>query len=196
MEAAIWRAIDKIQSAYERRIVGNYRTALDAIRAALSKLYETYADSDGVLTYAEMTKYNRLKGLHDKIVEIMGPVFSKDGQLVGKLARVQYEEGFFRHAWSIDNQAGTALSWGLPSVKAIDAAVNAAEFRALRDIAIQRLRGEGVLGIERVITQGLIQGQSYPKMAGKLKEFVDGNAAQFLRIARTEGHRAAVLGSQ
>lgn len=196
METAIWRAIDKIQNAYERRMVSIYKTALDEIRSLLSKLYVKYADSDGVLTYAEMTKYNRLKAVHDSIVEIIGPVFSKNSTLVDKLAMVQYEEGFFRHAWSIDNQAGVSLSWGMPDPKAIDAAVNAAEFRALRDIAIKRLRGEGVLGIDRVITQGLIQGQSYPKMARKLKDYVDGNAAQLLRIARTEGHRASVIGSQ
>lgn len=196
MEAAIWRAIAAIQNAYDRKIVGNYRVALEEIRGMLAKLYEKYADSDGVLTYAEMTKYNRLKALHANIMDILGPVYSKNDALVKKLATVEYEAGFFRHAWSIDNQAGVSLSWGLPAPKMIDAAVNAAEFRALRDIAIKRLRGEGVLGIDRVITQGLIQGQSYPKMARKLKEYVDGNLTQFLRIARTEGHRASVIGSQ
>jgi SPP1 gp7 family putative phage head morphogenesis protein len=66
----------------------------------------------------------------------------------------------------------------------------------LRDISFKRLRGDFALQVDRVITQGLIQGHSYPKMAKAIKEMVvERNATDAVRIARTEGHRAAVQGA-
>lgn len=195
MYEAIYKAIDSIQNEYERKLTRNYRVALDAIRVDLSKLYEKYA-TDGVLTYAEMSKYNRLKGLHDQVVEIMGPVFSKNGKLVDKLTRVQYEEAFYRNAWAIDQQAGVNLKWGLLNTDTVEAAVNGGKWRALHDIAIKDARGLTVDAIDRVITQGLIKGESYPKMARTLKDVFAKKTYEYLRIARTEGQRAATMGTQ
>jgi hypothetical protein len=194
-EAAIRRAIESLQSGYERRIMQNYRDGLNGIRDALSVLYEKYA-SDGVLTYSEMTRYNRLKGLHDQLVEIMGPVFSKNGQLVEKLTRVQYQESFYRYAWAIDQTAGVELKWGLLNEKTVEAAVGMGPYRELRGIAIKNARGTTLAQIDRTITQGLIRGESYPNMAKALKGVLDRRASDYLMIARTEGQRAAVIGQQ
>ena len=106
----------------ERQILINYKIALDGIRVELSKVYEKYAKA-GALTYAEMTKYNRLKNLHDQLTGTMGTVLSKNGRLVNKLAEVQYQESFFMHAWAIDQSAGVNLRWGLLNEKAVKAAV-------------------------------------------------------------------------
>ena len=195
MEAAVSRAIDQIQNSFERRITHNYRDALNDIRVSLSVLYEKYA-SKGVLTYAEMSRYNRLKSLHDQLVEILGPVFSKNGQLVEKLTRVQYNEAFYRHAWMIDQQAGVALKWGLMNPKMVEAAVSAGKWRALRDIAIKDARGLTLRAIDRTITQGLIKGESYPSMARALKDVFAKKTYEYMRIARTEGGRAAAMGAQ
>lgn len=194
LEKRIWRQINLIQNKTERALIANYKTALDEIRVVLSKVYERYAIA-GELTFAEMSKYNRLMGLQAQLMGILGPTLSKNGALIRKLSRVEYEEAFYRHGWAVDQNVGVALRWGKLNPKMIDAAVNAPEWRRLKKIAVKTWRADTMAKLDRTITQGLIQGQGYPKMMRALKNNVVGNsAANAMRIARTEGQRAAVQG--
>jgi len=194
LQKQVWRKIDLIEDRFERRLASNYRTALDEIRIALSKVYEKYAKA-GKLTHAEMSKYNRLTSLERQLAEILGPELGRNGRLLDKLATVQYEESFYRHAWALDQHTGVALKWGLLNPKQVEAAVKAGGWRELHDIAVKTWRGDTLAKLDRTITQGLIQGQSYPKMARAMKHNVlESSMSNALRIARTEGQRAAVQG--
>ncbi len=126
----------------------------------------------------------------------MGATLSKNGKIVEKLAEVQYEESFFMHGWAIDQAVGVQLRWGLLNEKAIEAAVKATSWYDLRKIALSKLRMDFATQIDRTITQGLIQGQSYQKMAKAIKKVADANASHAITIARTEGQRAQVMGQQ
>lgn len=188
-EKKIWKAIDSIQNEYERELMLNYKTALNKIRVSMSRIYERYAEK-GVLTHAEMTKFNRLDKLGKEMAGIMGPMFSKNGRLIDNLTKVQYEETFFRYGWAIEQEAQVNLNWGILNPKTIEAAVK----NDLALIAKKGVRQDGLLGIRRTVVQGLIRGDSYPKMARKIKRFIDRSASGYMTIARTEGQRAAVLG--
>ena len=189
LEKNIWRAIGAIENAAERKLLTNYKIALDQIRVVLSKTYEKYA-INGVLTHAEMSKFNRLMGLQTQLTEIMGPVYTKNAALTSKLAAVEYEQAFYRYEWALDQNSGVALKWG----KLNPATVKAAVTNDLAKIAKKGIRQDGLLGIQRTVTQGLIQGQSFPKMARGLKASIERSASGYMTIARTEGQRSAVLG--
>lgn len=181
---------------YERQALGHYAEALEAIRRDIAAIYERYS-VDGSLTYAEMSRYNRLAALEKQITEDLRPVFLKDRNLIEKMSRVQYEESFYRHAWAIDQQSGVALTWGLLRESDVIASVA----NPLRKIAETSLKQDGIASIRRVITQGLIRGQSYPQMARGIRNVVlsterDSIAVRAIRIVRTEGNRAMVLGQQ
>jgi len=191
LNAQIFAAIYKIQDAYERELFINCKMALDDIRASLSKVYEKYAKA-GKLTNAEMTKYNRMMNLHEELTGILGPTFSRNGRLIDKLAAVQYDEAFFRTEWAIDQSTGVALKWGLLKKEVVEQALK----NDLRKIALDGIKGDGLIGIRRVIAQGLTRGDSYPKMTRGVKQFIEREASGYLRIARTEGQRAAVMGQQ
>lgn len=190
-EQIVKNALDKRLTAYEREVIRNYAEALRDIRADIGKLYERYA-VNGVLTNAEMSKYNRLTALEAQITDDLGPVFRKNQALIEKMSRVEYEEAFYRYAWSIDQQTGVALKWGLLNTETVKAAVA----NPLRKIAETRLRQDGLIKIRRAVSQGLIRGSSYPKMMKEIKGAINGSAADALRIVRTEGQRAQVLGQQ
>jgi hypothetical protein len=185
------KALDARLSAYERQVAINYAEALKGIRNDIAKLYERYA-VNGKLTYAEMSKYNRLASLEAQIAEILRPMFGKIDRLVDKVGPLEYEEGFYRTAWAIDQQSGVALRWGLLNTKAVREAVA----NPLDKIAKTRLRQDGLTKINRAVTQGLIRGESYPNMARAIKSAIEGNAYDAMRIVRTEGQRAQVLGQQ
>ena len=193
LQTGIWKTIDRIENVYTREAMLNYKIALDEIRVELSKVYERYAIK-GVLTHAEMSRFNRLDKLHSQLSDILGPTLSRNGRLVENLRKVQYQESFYRHGWAINQSAAVDLRWGLLSEKTIQAAVIDDEFAGLLKIANANVRKDAMLGLRRTIEGGLIRGESYPKMARGIKGFLEHSASGYERIVRTEGQRAAVNG--
>jgi uncharacterized protein with gpF-like domain len=66
----------------------------------------------------------------------------------------------------------------------------------LRKIAETRLKQDGLIKIRRAVSQGLIRGASYQNMPREIKDAINGNAADAMRIVRTEGQRAQSMGQQ
>ena len=193
LQTGIWKTINRIEDAYTRELFVNYKIALDDVRVELSKVYEKYSKA-GALTHAEMSKFNRLDKLHEQLSDILGPTLSRNGRLVEDLRKVQYQESFYRNAWALDQSSGVSLRWGLLSEKTIEAAVKDDTFAGLLKIAKENVKTDAMFGIRRTITQGLIRGESYPKMAREIKDFIERSASGYVRIVRTEGQRAAVNG--
>lgn len=170
-------------------MVLNYSLAIDAIRSDLAKLYERYSEN-GILTNAEMTKYNRLAALEKQIVADLQPAISGNDALIEKLAEVQYEEAFYRKAWAIDQTAGVSLRWGTFSAEQVRAAVkNDLRFLARRDLAASTVNR-----VRRTIAQGLIRGTSLRGMMGSVRDAMNITGNDALRIVRTEAHRSRELG--
>ena len=176
---------------YEGEVLRNYAAALDSIRSDIAKIYDRYA-INGELTYAEMAKFNRLAKLEKQITEDIGPSAIRTRSLMERMPRVEYDEAFYRYAWTIDQQAGVSLQWGLLNR---DTAVESVA-TPMRKIAEARLRADGRLKIRRAVTQGLIRGVSFPSMMRGIRDAINGTAKDALRIVRTEGQRAQVLGQQ
>lgn len=193
LEAWVDRRLWKGVSATERKILIAYKEALDDIRKTLGKIYEKYA-KNGELTYAEMTKYNRLKSLHDQLTRTMGPVLSKNGKTVEKLAEIQYQESFYLNAWAFDQHAGMQFSWGLLNENAVKAAVTNSKWRHYMDIAIKDLKLKSLSDLDRAITQGLIRGYSYEHMARDVKKALGLSAKKARLIAQNEAARAQMVG--
>ena len=184
-----WNAT--LLSRQENIIRGHYRDAVREIQAELARLYEKYS-TDGALTYAQMTKYNRLLGLEKQIGGILGANDKAFSKTLKKLTAEQYEEAYFGHAWAIDNNVGVALKWG--AIREAD--IVAITSNPLSLIAKDSLTTLERSGIRRAIVQGLIQGQSYPKMATGVKDVMNKSFGNAVRIARTEAHRAQVEGTK
>lgn len=210
-EKRIDKALAKIQSAQERKILKNYKIALDQIRIKMSRIYETYAKK-GKISYAQMTQYNRLNNLQNDIAKILSPVFKETNKNLKILTAQQYEESFFRHAWGVNQATRIDLKWGTLNPRQVAAAVGnneqyqlvpigdrqmAAFHKELRYTALRKLKTNGLEIIGRTINQGFITGQSYTQMARGLRDAITKRFAyEYIRIARTEGQRAAVLGQQ
>ena len=185
------RVLDARLTSYETELTRQYRTALRNTRQTIGTLYEKYA-TNGKLTYAEMSKYNRLSALEKQIREDILPPLSKNQAVLNKMPPIEYEEAFYRYGWSIDQQLGTSLRWGQLNENTVKAAV----LNPLDKIAQTRLRATSIARIRTSVTQGLIQGASYPNMMKGIRAAINGSAKDAIRIARTEGQRAQVMGQQ
>jgi len=184
-------ALDARLDAYERKIIRNYREALAKIRADIGKIYERYS-VNGKLTHAEMSKYNRLAYLEKQIREDIFPAFKRNAAVYAKVPAMEYDAAFYRYAWSIDQQLGVSLKWGLLNPEAVKAAVA----NPLDKIAVTRLRANGIARVQSAVAQGLIRGESYPNMMKGIRSAINGTAKDAIRIVRTEGQRAQVLGQE
>jgi SPP1 gp7 family putative phage head morphogenesis protein len=175
----------------ESELLKEYRLALADVQSELGKIYTKYS-VDGSLTYAEMTKYNRLVGLEKEIDGILKVHNKQVFRTIERLPPDVYEDTFFRTAWAFDQGTGVALKWGLLNPDAVKAAVE----NDLYYLARRGVEDATLVKIRRTITQGLIQGQSFPKMSREIKRTMGGFLYEAERIARTEGMRAFTLGEQ
>jgi SPP1 gp7 family putative phage head morphogenesis protein len=167
-----------------------YKEMVAAIRSDLAKLYERYSVA-GELTHAEMSKYNRLASLERQIINEIRPAMRANTRLMEKLAQVQYEESFYRHAWDIDQKVGVSLRWGSLNPKTIEAAVRS----PLRELSERALSQQTWVRIDRAITAGLVRGVGLPEMMRDVRAASDLSKADAMRIVRTEAHRAREQGN-
>ncbi len=182
-------ALDVRLQTYEKAVIANYRQALRNTRNTIGRLYERYS-VNGKLTHAEMSKFNRLSALEKQIREDILPSIAKNQRIMVAMPPIEYDAAFYRYAWSIDQQLGVSLKWGVLNENAVKAAVA----NPLDKIARTRLRQDGLSKINRAVAQGLIRGESFPNMMKGVRGAINGNASDALRIVRTEGQRAQVMG--
>ena len=72
-------AIEKMSKNTQKEIIKEFSRALKEMRSSLGLYYEKYS-KDGVLTYSEMAKYNRLKALNDELSKQLDKVYKSNGK--------------------------------------------------------------------------------------------------------------------
>lgn len=192
--------IEKNNKRAEIYIGKAYKEALDKVRAEMMRLYELYAE-EGELTYAEMTRYNRLNQLEIYIKELITEAANKSIKTIDKLKSADYDAAYFGYSWSVDSAFGVKLDWGIFNgeiIKRISSYKNGNELfeTPLEKIAKERLKKDGIVKIRRAITQGLISGESINKMSARIKTAINGSYYDAVRIATTEAHRVTEQGIQ
>ena len=188
-EEARERYFTRADRKYEREIAALYRESLDEIRKEMSKIYEKYA-VNGILTRAEMTKYNRLATLEKNVLDALSPAVRKGIQTIDRLKPIEYGEAFFRTSWAVDSASGVNLTWG-PLDKATIAANLDNPFYIT---STERLTGTLKGAVRNTINNGLALGQSYTEMMRDIKGLVNLKNFETMRILRTELHDAQEAG--
>ena len=187
-----FNALRKLEAQYEKQVAEALLSALDEIRVQMSKLYERYAGSDGKLTKAEMTRYNRLATAEKELVATMNTATRANLATINRLRPEQYQAAFFYQAWAIDNASGLRLAWGQLNRDAI--LQNLAS--ELYHISTERYGQDARLAIRAALNTGLAQGQGYREMMRDLKTAINTTNARALRILRTEGQTAVNAGTE
>ena len=183
------KALDSILSGTERRIVRAHANSLVAIRSELAQVYAKY-EKAGELTYAEMAKYGRLQGLEADIRKELNSLTGKTVRAVDSGNMAGYAESYYRTVFGIEGEAQAKLGYSMLNKNTIQRAID----NPLEKLALRRNAANIKITMSQQITQGLIQGESYTKMASRVKDTLESNTNNALRIARTEAHRAQQLG--
>jgi len=187
------RAVERVIAGREREVIRAYSQALVNIRKQIASAYEKHAVK-GELTFAEMSKYNRLARLEKGVEEELRKLASRQGIKVKGAVRTVFQDSYYRTAYAFENTAQIKLGFGKLNPKVIEAAIYN-PFDPLK--WSDRLREHTRLLDRRIreeITQGLIQGKPYSEMARRIKDPMDKTAYKAVRIIQTECHRVQVDG--
>lgn len=190
-ENQVARQLELLSAETERKIAAAYAASRERIRSKMAELYEKYS-IDGELTYAEMSKYNRMASLNQFIADEMKSLGKEVDALTKQLAQESYEKAFYEYGAVISDQAGAALNFGVVSRDTLASLVNVPNVSGVSLVeTLTAARYNSLLKERQTIVRGLIQGESFVDMAKRIKDTFDMSFNNALRIARTEGTRAA-----
>jgi SPP1 gp7 family putative phage head morphogenesis protein len=173
--------MERIQKKLERALVREYSRALKDIRAELAQLY--------ALTDKNLLRYNRLRALEIFIRQNLSEVYRKNAVILNQALEEMYRESYYMTAWAVDMNVGVLLSWGVLNPAVIAAAVMEPIDKLTLNDRLERNRAKVIAAIRHEITQGMLKGEAYEKMARRIKRTLEGDARKARTVARTEAHR-------
>jgi len=181
--------IDMIIKNQLKAIGGDYGKMGKEIKSHLSIAFEKYADSEGKLSYKELSKYGRLGKLKDEINTAISKNQTLIDNKIRKTGESVYNASYSNEMNTLQSDKPDLNFNELPPKKqAMKSVQNDLSGLTLNE----RLRGQraGIIReINATLTQGLHNGESYRDMARRLTKTLEGDYVKATRIVRTEGHR-------
>lgn len=204
--------MERLETIADRELIRAYNRAITDIRSEMVRIYEIY-QVEGELTRAQASRFLRQSQLERQIYETVRPTLLRNTDFLQRASSVAFEESFYRHSWAVTQQVGVDINFGLLSDEAVRAAVglggnpsvlagymSPAEItRHFDDLAnaFANYTDDARKWISQDITQGVIRGESVPKIVRRLRESgVAKSYRQAQVIARTETLRSTGLGAQ
>jgi hypothetical protein len=184
----IERLIDKLVKDSQRDIAKQYAITLNEIRQELAKLYEKY-ETGGVLTYAEMAKYDRLRKFLKQIDRLLDTRYKSLKKLIYDVLGESYLDGYYLTAWAVETDTLSRLAYSVVAAEVITAMIENPISGLTLSQRLEKNRAAIVYSIQQEITRGLVKGESYRTMANRIKGALEGDTVKAMRIVRTEAHR-------
>ena len=177
---------EKISLAYENEIVSIYKNVLKEIKVKIANIFEKLGDD---VTYSDMMLYNRLTNLEKQIAEQIKNLTNDVIKTTKEKLSYFFSESFNLSSYAIEKSLGIELGFGIIDPLTIETAWKNQLTKISWPKSMQDHAQQYVNAIRSELTQGLIQGKGYAKIAAAITEKTGINAGKVLRIVRTEGHR-------
>ena len=185
----------RIVAAAERNVGQQYGQMLREIRRVLQKTYDRYSLADGTLTYSQMVRYGRIDKLNAEIDTIINAhATGVASEIRGGLKKTVITS-FDQTHQAIEKVAGRTIRGVLKPETVTEILQNPISGLKLNDrLAVRRY--ETVTTIRGELTRGLVRGDRYRDIAGRLQNSLEIDAGKATRIVRTEGHRCMEAGKK
>lgn len=181
---------DRILNQTEKALIKEYRQALKKIRSELAQIYATFPQ-----TGAQRAQGVRLRNLETAISQEINRIYQNNVTTIYDALSETYQEMYYMTGWAIEMEIGAAqLAWGVISPDVIRQAVLATIGKLTLNDRLERNRQLIINDLRHQLTQGLILGDSYEKMAQRMKKVLENDSVKARTVARTEGHRVRNLG--
>ena len=182
--------IDKLINQANKEIETLFAKRLKEIKQIIANMYEKYDRDEPQVTWTEFNKYNRL----NKELNRIGQMLSQDYREVAKAIKQSqqniYIEKYMMSLFLYEVASQTPMNFDIPTTQTIQTAIEQPiEFIKLVP-TLQKHRDDTLKRIRMHITQGIMSGEGYSKIAKALRDDLGMAKAQSVRVARTETGRA------
>lgn len=191
----IIKRLDELIAQSEREVDELLGKRLKEILATLSNMYSKFVKSDES-SYTDLNKYNRLSKELERIAQQLNTDYTQIVKDIEASQQRIYVEQYLLAAYLFQVYQGTEDGFTLPSEDVIAAAlVNPIEFLQLRGV-LEVHRNEIIRKIQIEVSQSLLAGEGYWKMAKRIENAVGFSQNRARTVARTEGARAMSLADE
>ena len=182
--------IELIQRQAESEIEIVFVKRLKVIQQTIAMLFEKYQQESPHATWTEFNKYNRLNKELIRIAEMLNGDYKEVIKTIQESQQNSYIKKYLMSLYLYEMASQKPMQFDIPSLEVIVSAIEQPiEFIKLVP-TLQKHRNEVIKRIRINITQGIMSGEGYTKIAKSLREDIGMTKAQSLRVARTEAGRA------
>ncbi len=178
--------IEKLLLSYERELGKSYKAALAEIKNRIALMYEKYGDS---VTYSDMVSYNRLTNLELEIAYQINELKKTNIKTTASALKDIYSQRYYGSAYAFETSIGTRLGFGQLNPDVVKAALINPLDRIKWSDRMKANADNYTAQIRSSLSQGLLKGDGYSKIAKDVTDKTSIDAVKALRIIRTEGHR-------
>jgi len=173
----------------EKQIREFYRDAWEETRALIAEIHERYTAGE-VLTRTDMVKYNRLSKTELELARILTGLYRKNRKYLYDSFEQAYLFGHFSQVYELEMKSDTLLGFGGVNRRAIEQALAVSLTGLTLNERLKKNEREVVYRVRQELSQSLVQGESYPTAAKRLRGVFEGDEVKAMRVAATELHRA------
>ncbi|WJD66307.1 phage head morphogenesis protein [Staphylococcus epidermidis] len=182
--------IDKLINQADKEIETLFAKRLKEIKQIIANMYEKYDRDEPQLTWTEFNKYNRLNKELNRIGQMLSQDYREVAKAIKQSQQNVYIEKYMMSLFLYEVASQTSMSFDIPTTQTIQTAIEQPiEFIKLVP-TLQKHRDDTLKRIRMHITQGIMSGEGYSKIAKALRDDLGMAKAQSVRVARTETGRA------
>ncbi|QCR33134.1 phage minor head protein [Lysinibacillus sp. SGAir0095] len=195
-ELDIKAKIDKLLKKAESSLEKVFAKMLSETLSEMNRLFMKYTKNGKEPSWTDVNKYNRLHAILERVSQTMTGNYREVVKQLKTLQQDAYIQTYLQTAYLIEVFESKRMGFRLPSQEAIKAALeNPIEFLRLPKTMKQH-RDAIVQQIQQIITQSLIRGEGYFKMAKQIEERVGFFQKKARAVARTETGRAMAIADE
>ncbi|MGV3187197.1 phage head morphogenesis protein [Staphylococcus chromogenes] len=182
--------IEQLIAKSEKELEVLFAKRLKVINQELAEMFEKYQSDDPHVTWTEFNKYNRLNKELVRIGEMITEDYNQVAKAIKQTQHNAYIEKYMMSLYLYEMATQSSMQFDVPTASVINAAIEQPiEFIRLVP-TLQKHRNEVLKRIRIHITQGIMSGEGYSKIAKALRDDIGMTKAQSQRVARTEAGRA------
>lgn len=181
---------DKLINQAEKEIEILFAKRLKEIKQIIANMYEKYDRDEPQVTWTEFNKYNRLNKELNRIGQMLSQDYREVAKAIKQSQQNVYIEKYMMSLFLYEVASQTSMNFDIPTSQTIQTTIEQPiEFIKLVP-TLQKHRDDTLKRIRMHITQGIMSGEGYSKIAKALRDDLGMSKAQSVRVARTETGRA------
>lgn len=195
-ELDIKAKIDKLIKSAETKLEKVFAKMLQETLNELNLLFAKFSKNGKEPSWTDVNKYNRLHATLERISQTMTGNYREVVKNLKALQQDAFIETYLQTAYLIEVFESKRMGFRLPTQNAIKAALeNPIEFLRLPKI-MKDHRDQIVNQLQQIITQSLIRGEGYFKMAKQIEDKFGFFQKKARSVARTETGRAMAIADE